>query len=161
MRTRIWLLAVLCLISLPAHAESLEDETRVFHLINAERKANGCPALTSDPRLAAAARRHSDAMAKQDFFAHNSPDGITPAKRATAAGYRWMMVAENIAAGYMSPEKVVKGWMNSPGHRSNILTCALTDTGIAITHQIDDEALPGKRAPYHTYWVQVFGKPMR
>lgn len=161
LRTVSGFLAASFVLSAPAHADIAGDEARVFALINAERKANGCAPLTVNARLTEAARRHSDAMAYQDFFAHDGPDGSTPARRTTAAGYRWMMVAENIAAGYMKPEIVVRGWMNSPGHRANILTCVLTETGIAVTYQADDKPLPGKEQAYRTYWVQVFGKPMR
>lgn len=122
---------------------------RVLDLVNAERVAAGCPALTADPQLAAAATAHAVDMVARQFFDHESPDGSTPADRATAAGYSGA-VAENIATGYASAEAVVAGWMDSEGHRANILDCDQRVSGIGH----DEGSLPGY-AP--GTWVQLFG----
>ncbi len=153
------LVSLLCLtfVAVPACAQ----EAEVLALINAERELNGCPRLAVNDKLSEAAQRQSDAMADDDFFAHVGPDGVKPSQRVTDTGYRWTMTAENIAAGYATPEEAVAGWMTSPGHRGNILNCAFTETGIAMTFQEDDKPLPGVRYAYRYYWVEVFGKPMR
>ena len=88
---------------------------------NAERARHGLRALTVDQRLAAAAQAHSADMVRRGFFAHESPDGRQVWDRAVAAGYAYRKVAENIAAGQRTAEEVVRGWMDSPGHRANIL----------------------------------------
>ncbi|MCD0451916.1 CAP domain-containing protein [Actinocorallia sp. API 0066] len=116
-------------------------EAKVFALTNAERAKAGCPALRADARLVRAARKHSTDMAVNGYFAHDSQDGRSPWDRIKAEGYL-DPGAENIAAGYPTPEAVVKGWMNSDGHRANILNCKLKALGVG-EHQ--------------RYWTQNFG----
>lgn len=120
---------------------------RVVALTNAQRRAHGCPALTVDRTLAAVAGAHSKDMAARGFFDHVNPDGESAFDRMRAAGYRYARAAENIAAGYATPEAVMRGWMNSPGHRANILNCSLTQVGVGY-------ATGGS---YGTYWTQDFG----
>jgi stress response protein SCP2 len=116
---------------------------------NAERAAAGLAPLTVEARLTAAALAHGTDMAARDFFAHESPEGRSVADRVTAAGYAYRIVAENIAAGQRDAAEVVTGWMNSPGHRANILNPELRQIGVG-------RAAGGT---YGTYWVQVFGTP--
>lgn len=116
---------------------------------NAERARHRLGLLSLDPRLARAAQRHSDDMVRRAFFAHENPDGEQVWDRAVAAGYRYRKVAENIAAGQRTAEEVVRGWMESPGHRANILDGELTQIGVG-------HALGGS---YGGYWTQVFGTP--
>ncbi|ESQ75021.1 CAP domain-containing protein [Asticcacaulis sp. AC402] len=137
------------------HGRDAETD-KVVALINAEREIAGCPALVVNRQLEAAAQRHSESMAGQDFFGHVDPDGLKVAQRAEAAGYRWMMVGENISAGYVTADATVAGWMNSPGHRSNILTCGFTETGVGHVYIPDDVG----KVKYGHYWTQVFGRPM-
>ena len=122
----------------------------VVTLTNAERTRRGLVALAVEPRLTAAAQAHSDDMARRHFFAHESPEGQSVADRARARGYVYRIVAENIAAGQRTAEEVVTGWMNSPGHRANILNGDLRQIGVGY-------ALGGE---YGTTWTQVFGTPM-
>ncbi|MGF1646322.1 MAG: CAP domain-containing protein [Kineosporiaceae bacterium] len=121
----------------------------VFELVNAERAAAGCPALTIDDRLTEAADAHAADMVDRQYFDHTSPDGSTPSSRAAAAGYPGS-VAENIATGYSAAAAVVDGWMDSPEHRANILDCDRRVTGIGQ----DPGSMPGYAAGT---WVQVFG----
>jgi len=116
---------------------------------NAERARHGLRALTVDRRLAAAAHAHSADMVQRGFFAHESPDGRQVWDRAVAAGYAYRKVAENIAAGQRSAEEVVRGWMESPGHRANILDGDLTQIGVGRA----------EGGSYGVYWTQVFGTP--
>ncbi|MFG3137438.1 sigma-70 family RNA polymerase sigma factor [Streptomyces sp. NPDC048211] len=119
---------------------------QVVALVNKERGAAGCGPLTEDTQLTDAAQRHSDDMAARDFFEHTNPDGADPGQRVTAAGYRWSTYGENIARGQQTPEAVMESWMNSPGHRANILNCDFKDIGIGI-HQ----------GPGGPWWTQDFG----
>lgn len=108
----------------------------VLCLVNNERAAAGLAPLVDNGQLASAADGHSRDMVAQRYFAHTSLDGRTPGDRIAAAGYTpnrtW---GENIAAGtgsYATAESIVKGWMNSPGHRSNILSSSYRDSGIGV-----------------------------
>ena len=116
---------------------------------NAERTRRGLRPLTVDTRLAAAAQAHSADMVQRGFFAHESPDGRQVWDRAVAAGYAYRKVAENIAAGQRSAEEVVRGWMESPGHRANILDGDLAQIGVGRV----------EGGSYGVYWTQVFGTP--
>lgn len=126
---------------------------QVIDLVNQERAQAGCPALTVDPALVAAAEAHTQDMANNDFFSHTGSDGSKPWDRMERAGYMWTVAAENISAGRQSPEETVAGWMASEGHRANILDCSLRETGVGYVYLADD---PGA-VVYHAYWTQVFG----
>jgi uncharacterized protein YkwD len=92
--------------------------------------ANNCPALTVNDKLNLAAYRHSEDMARHDFFSHTGSDGSDPGDRIGAARYSFQGWAENIAAGYPTAAAVVNTWMNSPGHRAHILNCGLKEIGV-------------------------------
>ena len=124
-------------------------------LVTGHRAAAGCRPLVVDGRLVAAAEGHSEDMAHNDFFSHTGSDGSLPWDRMEAEGYEWSRAAENIAAGFRTPEDVVAGWMNSSGHRANILDCRLVDTGVGYVYLAED----GGEVNYHHYWTQVFGTP--
>lgn len=121
----------------------------VVTLTNTERARHRLRPLTVDARLAVAAQAHSADMVRRAFFAHENPDGRKVRDRAVAAGYPYRKVAENIAAGQRSATEVVEGWMNSPGHRANILDGELTQIGVGQAHG----------GSYGVYWTQVFGAP--
>ncbi|MER6378560.1 CAP domain-containing protein [Streptomyces sp. NPDC001250] len=119
----------------------------VVALTNAERGRAGLPPLATDPLLTAAAQAHCADMVARDFYDHTSPDGSRPWDRAAAAGSRLRTIGENIACGQRSPAEVVDGWMNSPGHRANILKREFGHIGVGFAG--------GGRAG--TYWTQLFG----
>jgi uncharacterized protein YkwD/stress response protein SCP2 len=121
----------------------------VILLTNRERGKHGLGQLAANKQLAEAAQMHSADMAVRNFFDHQNPEGAQCWDRAQLVGYRYRKIAENIAAGQRSPEEVVEGWMNSPGHRANILDGELTEIGVGL-------AAGGS---YGTYWTQVFGTP--
>ncbi|MFF8507249.1 CAP domain-containing protein [Streptomyces sp. NPDC015492] len=121
------------------------EADQVVALVNAERAKAGCGPLSANATLTRAAQGHSDDMAARDFFDHTNPDGAGPGERVTAAGYPWSTYGENIAMGQSSPEQVMESWMNSPGHRANILNCDFKEIGVGIHSQ---------GGPY---WTQVFG----
>ncbi len=132
----------------PLAAYSVEYETA--GLVNRERRLVGLYDLAWDDRLGLAARGHAEDMAFQNYFSHVSLDGRTPGDRITAAGYSWNACGENIAAGQMTPEEVMASWMNSAGHRANILTNTFCDIGVGYAY--------APSSSYRTYWVQNFGR---
>jgi uncharacterized protein YkwD len=108
-------------------------------LVNKQRAANGLIPLAENSKLDAAAANHNNDMIAGDYFDHVSPSGSTPLERIRAVGYivagAGYEIGENIATGSSgidTPEAIVNDWMNSPGHRANILNAAYTETGIAV-----------------------------
>lgn len=140
-------------------AEQQAMATGVLTLINEHRARAGCPPLSANESLTAAAQNHSAAMATSNFFSHRDSAGTTVGDRASRTGYSWQKVGENIAAGQSTAEAVVAAWMSSPTHRENILDCSYVHTGIGYFHQPDDAPLPGLSWPLYHYWTQVFGSP--
>ncbi|MFG2460174.1 CAP domain-containing protein [Streptomyces sp. NPDC048523] len=119
----------------------------VVGLTNRERARAGLPPLAVDPLLARAAQAYSTDMAVRAFYSHSSPEGSRPWDRAAAAGSNRRSIGENIACGQRSAGEVVEGWMNSPGHRANILKPGFTHIGIGFAGG----------GPAGTYWTQLFG----
>lgn len=113
----------------------------VFDLTNQERLKAGLKPFAWSDALAEVAAAHSRDMSERQFFSHTNPDGLSPFDRMNAAGIHYGWAAENIAMRYPSPEAVVEGWMNSPGHRANILNEHLTTLGVGY---------------YKGYWTQCF-----
>lgn len=108
-------------------------------LVNAERSARGLAPLADNAQLAAAAQRHADDMVARRYFSHTSADGRTFDQRIRTAGYGGGTLAENIAWGGGSlgtPRRIVTGWMNSAGHRANILNAAFRDSGVGVAPRI-------------------------
>ena len=102
-------------------------EQEVVRLVNAERAKHGLAALTEDWELSRVARYKSQDMHDNRYFAHNSPTYGTPFRMLRAFGLSYRTAGENIAMGYAAPAAVVAGWMNSEGHRANILSSAYTN----------------------------------
>ncbi|NER08303.1 MAG: hypothetical protein F6K17_40045, partial [Okeania sp. SIO3C4] len=129
---------------------------RVVELTNQERTQLGLSSLSTDPLLGQAAQTHTENMALQDFFEHTGLDGLSAGDRIEATGYDFSAWAENIAAGYLTPEEVVEGWMNSPGHRANILDPNLQEIGVGYYFLENDTG----NVNFNHYWTQVFGTPL-
>ncbi|MFI1245198.1 CAP domain-containing protein [Streptomyces anulatus] len=119
--------------------------TEVLALVNQERAKVGCSPLSTSAPLTSLAQNFSEDMAARGFFDHTDPDGDTPWDRAAQAGVQGLG-AENIARGQADAQAVMKGWMNSEGHRANILNCDYKTIGIGV-HE-------GSGGPW---WVQNFG----
>lgn len=117
---------------------------RVLSLVNAERSKAGCSPVTVDSKLTKAAQDHSQDMADHQNMSHTGSDGSSMSDRLARVGYRFSTAGENVAAGYGTADSVMEGWMNSPGHKANILNCAFKEIGIGL-------AGPGN------YWTQNFG----
>lgn len=133
--------------SAPAADKVTAAENAVITLTNKARAAAGCAALRPDARLRTAARAHSTDMGVHDYFSHTSPNGDTFADRIEAAGYPHPG-AENIARGFQTAAAVMDGWMNSSGHRANILNCGLRAIGVGVYF-----------GPGGPWWTQDFGWP--
>ena len=145
----------------PAKAEGEETTDQVLSLVNAARAKQGCAPLQVDAKLSQAAQRESRDMVSKHFFSHTEPDGTTPGARVKDTGYLYQMIGENIEVNTDTPADAVTAWMNSPGHRANILTCAFKETGIAVVDQADDVPVDGVPHAYKAYWTQVFAMPFR
>ena len=129
-------LAAVILLFFPgfeAPSQTLErnsDERELFELLNHERSAQKLPELRWDDALFKAARQHALLMLKLKAMEHQFPDEPTVEERLAAAGAHFSYIAENVAIG-TNPQSIHSGWMNSPGHRKNILNPRVTAVGIA------------------------------
>ncbi|OUB42754.1 CAP domain-containing protein [Bacillus thuringiensis] len=125
-------------------AKSLSEfEQRVVELTNAERAKQGLPALKIDTELSKVARIKSADMQKNNYFDHNSPTYGSPFDMMKKFGISYTSAGENIAQGQRTPEEVVQAWMNSAGHRANILNNGFTHIGVGYVES-------------GNYWTQQF-----
>ncbi|MEU1085763.1 CAP domain-containing protein [Streptomyces sp. NPDC005892] len=115
----------------PEPAVDTSVQAAVLSLVNQERSKVGCSPLTLSSSLTSLAQRFSQDMAARDFFDHTDPDGDTPWDRAAAAGIS-NLGGENIARGQADAQAVMDSWMNSEGHRANILNCDYTTLGVGV-----------------------------
>jgi len=142
------------LTSPPGHSGSTSEcggtvETEAFRLLNQDRVKHGLSELQCDDDLLIVARLHCKDMDERQYFAHTNPDGEQPWDRMNRFGIRgWSLVGENIAMGQRTPQEVQTAWMNSPGHRANILTADFTHVGVALY----------QREGGRTYWTQLFAR---
>ena len=121
-------------------------EKQVASLTNSERKAAGLGSLTLDSQLSKLARMKAEDMAKNGYFSHTSPTYGSAFDMMKKYGVSYRTAGENIAKGQKTPEAVMNGWMNSSGHRANILSSAYTHIGVGYA----------KDSKGNTYWVQIF-----
>jgi uncharacterized protein YkwD len=136
---RIGLISLL--LALPGYAQQGQSiEQRIFQAINQVRQENKLPPLKWHAKIAEVARSHSTRMAAKRFFSHEDPQFGGPDNRLSAAGIAWRRCGENIFEEYGEADPVraaVRGWMQSSGHRKNILTRGFTDTGIGVARGRD------------------------
>ena len=119
--------------------------------VNRVRRNHGLTAVRLSVRLDEAARVHTRYLVSSGRFTHEGPNGESVADRAVAAGYAYRFVAENIAAGQADAAEVIVAWMNSPGHRANLLNPTIIEIGVGYAFRAD--------APYHHYWTLVLAAP--
>jgi uncharacterized protein YkwD len=145
----------------PSAKDAASVSREVLQLVNQARAASrrcgrrSFPAaapLTLSPLLERAAQAHSKDMAEHSLFEHRGSDGSEPAVRVTRTGYQWRTVAENIAAGAPDAQTVVRGWLDSPGHCTNIMGGGFSEMGVA--YAVDPKSRAG------IYWAQVFASPL-
>ncbi|GAA0328919.1 SafA/ExsA family spore coat assembly protein [Bacillus carboniphilus] len=121
-------------------------ENEVIRLTNQERAKNGLPALQANWELSRIARYKSKDMRDRGYFAHNSPTYGSPFDMIRNFGVNYRTAGENIAAGQRSASEVVKQWMESPGHRQNILNASFKEIGVGYA----------EGGTYGVYWTQMF-----
>lgn len=128
-----------------APAAATSAQAAVLALVNQERSKVGCSPVTASSSLASLAQSFSDDMAARGFFDHTDPDGQSPWDRAAKAGVSGLG-GENIARGQADAEAVMEAWMNSEGHRANILNCDYKTLGVGVHF-----------GPGGPWWTQDFG----
>jgi uncharacterized YkwD family protein/spore coat assembly protein SafA len=133
-------------IKIPDFDDVKAKEMEVIRLVNVERAKYGLKPLAHNWELSRVARFKSKDMAQLGYFDHTSPTYGSPFKMMSDFGIRYSYAGENIAMGYRTPEEVVKGWMNSPGHRRNILSSNFTQIGVG--YAVNSQGTP--------YWTQMF-----
>ena len=124
-------------------------EQQVVDLVNKERAAAGLPALKVNTKLAGVAEKKAEDLRDKNYFDHNSPTYGSPFDMMKQFGISYSSAGENIAKGQKTPEAVMNGWMNSPGHRANILNSNFTEIGVGYVTDSNGT----------TYWVQHFLRP--
>lgn len=130
-------------VTAPVNNSVTAYENKVLELVNVERQKAGLPALQMDEALRNVARKKSEDMQAKKYFDHNSPTYGSPFDMMKQFGISYKMAGENIAMGQRTPEEVVKAWMNSPGHRANILKNGFTHIGVGYVAN-------------GNYWTQMF-----
>lgn len=128
----------------------LVNELRASGTVCGARNYPSVPALAMNAELRSAARLHSQDMAEQNYFDHNSLDGRDPWDRIRDSGYAGFGVGENIAAGGASAEAAFQQWVNSPGHCSNMMSSDAREIGVGYAF--------GANSTYGHYWTQTFGQ---
>lgn len=126
--------------------------SELLSLTNEARRDAGLKPLRSSYLLGQSAQEYAEDLATQNFFSHQGKDGSTLSSRVAATGYDLAAAGENIAAGQRTARAVFQGWMNSDGHRKNILAANYTEVGFGLFDATGS-------SDYGKYWVQNFGKP--
>ncbi|HEX2945012.1 MAG TPA: SafA/ExsA family spore coat assembly protein [Clostridia bacterium] len=126
------------------------QENEVIRLVNVERARAGLPALTTNWQLCRVARYKSADMANRGYFSHTSPTYGSPFQMMQNFGLQFTSAGENIAYGQRTPSQVMTDWMNSPGHRNNILSRSYSQIGVGLA----------KNSSGVCYWTQQFIHPM-
>lgn len=141
------LLALVGASAAPTANAASDPRQRVLELTNAERAKAGLPPLVWSGELAAAAEGYARLLAETNCFGHTC-GGTDLRARAEASGYQdWTFLGENLAGGQPTPEEAVAAWMNSPGHRANLLNPHFTELGVGLA----------QGGFYRIYWSQEFG----
>lgn len=117
--------------ALPVDASAITTNT-IFNLTNESRKQNNLGQLSLNSKLSSAASAKANDMLAKQYFAHNTPDGKTPWDFIKKTGYTYLIAGENLAVDFVEAESVNGAWMNSPGHRANILNADFEEIGIGI-----------------------------
>ena len=139
--------------ALPAARDIEANRQAILCLLNAERAKHGLVPLRHHPLLEQASQRHSDDMVRRKYYAHETPDGVDPQMRMSAVGYAPQWTGENLYTGTgmeATPVRALKGWMESPGHRANILRPEFTEVGVGIAYESPKPGVKGPGAVYTT-----------
>lgn len=137
-------------LTIPSIPDVKSQEDEVIRLVNIQRANAGLQTLTQNWQLSRVARYKSQDMIDKGYFAHTSPTYGSPFKMMESFGIRYSAAGENIAMGQRTPSEVMNAWMNSPGHRNNILSPSFTQIGVGLA----------KDKNGRMYWTQMFIKPL-
>ena len=138
-------------LTIPSLDSVKSFENEVIRLVNVERSKKGLGALQANWELSRVARYKSQDMANKGYFSHTSPTYGSPFAMMENFGIRFSSAGENIAYGQRTPAEVMKGWMNSAGHKANILSPSYTQIGVGLA----------KNKSGTSYWTQMFIKPLK
>ncbi|WP_341903366.1 CAP domain-containing protein [Polaromonas sp. YR568] len=156
---QVWIIMAAPL-AMPDTSRSEEIQAQILSLVNdARSQPRRCgndffaavPPLRLNSALYRTANAYANELATHSYFSHTDRDGYRIDYRASRAGYSWLSVGENLAAGQSTPEAAVQGWLNSPGHCASIMSPVFEEMGVAVA--VNTKSSQG------VYWVQVFGKP--
>ena len=137
----------------PSAANAAQVRAATLCLLNAQRARHSLAPLTENGQLARAAELHSLDMAARKFFEHRNPDGVEPPARIVRQGYPPILVGENLAWGetdQSTPAAIVALWMDSPGHRANILKGGYREIGIGMAYEAPEPQDAPKQAAIYT-----------
>ena len=138
-------------LTIPDQSSVKALEAEVIRLVNVERSKKGLQALKADWEISRVARYKSQDMINKKYFSHTSPTYGSPFKMLETFGIRFSSAGENIAYGQQTPQAVMNSWMNSSGHRANILSPSYTHIGVGLA----------KNSSGVCYWTQMFTKPLK
>jgi uncharacterized YkwD family protein len=138
-------------VNVPHMEDISSEENKVLELVNRERAKQGLQMLTGNSELTRVARKKCQDMINKNYFAHESPTYGSPFQMMEAEGIRFSAAGENIAKGQRSADEVMSAWMNSPGHRSNIMSPAYTELGVGMAKDKNGSL----------YWTQLFIKALQ
>jgi uncharacterized protein YkwD len=139
--------------ALPRASDIESNRQEILCLLNVERARRGLVPLRPQPLLELASQRHSDDMVRRRYYEHETPDGVDPQMRMSAVGYAPAWTGENLYTGTgteATPVRALKGWMESPGHRANILRPEFTEVGVGIAYESPKPGVEGPGAVYTT-----------
>lgn len=138
-------------LTIPDQGSISDYEKEVARLVNVERSKRGLQTLALNAQISKVARLKCQDMVNKHYFSHTSPTYGSPFKMMESFGIRFSTAGENIAYGQKTPAEVMNGWMNSPGHRANILSRTYTNIGVGLA----------KTSTGVKYWTQMFTKPLK
>ncbi|MFT8313793.1 MAG: SafA/ExsA family spore coat assembly protein [Clostridium sp.] len=137
-------------VNIPNMNDTKAAEAEVIRLVNIQRSKNGLQPLAANWQVGRVARYKSQDMINKHYFSHTSPTYGSPFNMMETFGIKFSAAGENIAMGQRTPAEVVNAWMNSPGHRANILNPSYTQIGVGLAKDSNGTC----------YWTQMFIKPM-
>lgn len=137
-------------VNIPNIKDTKAAEAEVVRLVNIERGKIGLQPFSINWEVARVARYKSQDMINKHYFSHTSPTYGSPFNMMETFGIKFSAAGENIAMGQRTPAEVVNAWMNSPGHRANILNTSYTQIGVGLAKDSNGTC----------YWTQMFIKPM-
>jgi uncharacterized protein YkwD len=123
--------------------------------INAIRLAQGLPLVSSDTELTRAAQRHAEEIAARGEMSHIGTDGARIGERLDRVGYPYVLAVENLASGTLDADDTLERWLDSPGHRVNLLSATMRQAGVGYI----EVPVPDWRIAYRSYWVLVLARP--